>query len=168
MARHVIALSQATDLDASMVGGKAANLARLASHGLRVPDARIVTTEAFDAFMAASGTTPLIRDLSSLPAEAERVAEPAARIRASVLSHPIPPPLAAELAEAFVELSAEGTMVVVRSSATVEDSATSSFAGMLSSIPSVSSAEEMYSAVKRCWASAFGTRAVLYALERRG
>lgn len=166
MDTFVIGLAEAGRLETSEVGGKAANLARLSTLGMPVPEARVVTTSAFDRFMNASATDVLISTLASLTPDAKSVSAPAARVRTSILGHPLPTTLAAELAAAFVELSAEGHTVVVRSSATVEDSASSSFAGMLSSIPSVASAEEMYTAVKRCWASAFGVRAVLYALER--
>ncbi len=163
---NVVTLSQAADLDASIVGGKAAHLARLAAHGLPVPDARVVTTVAFDAFLSDSGAAALVDDLASLPRHRVTVEEAAARVRAAIIGYPLAQTLAGELATAFVELTEAGGTVVVRSSATVEDSASSSFAGMLSSIPAVASAEEMYSAVKRCWASAFEARAVLYALER--
>ncbi|MBE0417391.1 MAG: hypothetical protein IBX63_06475 [Coriobacteriia bacterium] len=162
----VITLDEAAHRDASTVGGKAANLARLSAEGLPVPLARVVTTEAFDRFMASSGTDALVEHLATLVSDHDALLNQAARVRASILAHPLPAQLAGELAVAFVELSAEGDTIVVRSSATVEDSASSSFAGMLSSIPAVASAEDMYAAVKRCWASAFEARAVLYAGER--
>jgi len=163
---QIVSLAEAVGLDASVVGGKAAHLARLAAHGLPVPDARVVTTAAFDAFLADSGAGALVDALASLPADRASVEAPAARVRSAIIGYPLSHTLARDLAVAFLELTEQGGTVVVRSSATVEDSASSSFAGMLSSIPSVASAEEMYAAVKRCWASAFGTRAVLYALER--
>jgi pyruvate, water dikinase len=166
MHTSVIALDEATHREASAVGGKAANLARLAAQGLPVPLARVLTTGAFERFMAASGTNLLVDHLTSFPPDSDSLKAQTERIRSSILGHPLPADLAGELANAFIELSEEGHTIVVRSSATVEDTASSSFAGMLSSIPGVSSAEEMYAAVKRCWASAFSIRATLYALER--
>jgi pyruvate, water dikinase len=166
MARFVITLDESVHRNASDVGGKAANLARLAAQGLPVPPAMVVTTDAFTRFMASSGTDVLLKQLAHSLSDHDALLQQAARVRTSILAHPLPAPLAMELAAAFVELSSEGDTVVVRSSATVEDSASSSFAGMLSSIPAVTSAEDMYAAVKRCWASAFGARAVLYASER--
>ena len=162
----VVTLEEAALLDASTVGGKAANLARLAARGFPVPPARVVTTEAFFRFMRASGTDVLVEHLATLPPDRDALDAQVARIRRSIIGHPLPAPLAEELAASFVELVAGGHALVVRSSATVEDSASSSFAGMLSSISGVTSAEEAYAAVKRCWASAFSARAVLYARDR--
>ena len=166
MDTSIIDLHEAAHREASAVGGKAANLARIAAEGLPVPAAKVLTTEAFARFMEMSETMGLVRGLARLPTERTALDTQAARIRRSILGHPLPPALSGELAAAFLELSSEGHMIVVRSSATVEDTASSSFAGMLSSIASVGSAEEMCAAVKRCWASAFGLRAVLYARER--
>ncbi len=162
----VIPLAEAAQLEASYVGGKAANLARLAMQGFPVPPAHVVTTAAFDRFMDLAGVRDLVAPLRDLPAERQSVAAQTARVRSAILSHPLPADLAEELADAFLDLAADGHTIVVRSSATVEDSASSSFAGMLSSLPGVASAEEMYAAVKYCWASAFGPRAVLYARDR--
>ncbi|MFU8890573.1 MAG: PEP/pyruvate-binding domain-containing protein, partial [Anaerosomatales bacterium] len=166
MAAAVITLEQAAHSAAAVVGGKAANLARLTAEGLPVPPAQVLTTEAFDTFMATSGADVLVNRLRTLSRERDSFDAPTERIRSAIIGHPLSASLAEELAAAFLFLSADGHTIVVRSSATVEDTASSSFAGMLSSIPGVSSAEEMYAAVKRCWASAFSVRAMLYARER--
>ncbi|MBW6469308.1 MAG: hypothetical protein K0B85_09160 [Coriobacteriia bacterium] len=166
MAAAVITLEQAAHSAAAVVGGKAANLARLTAEGLPVPPAQVLTTEAFDTFMATSGADVLVNRLRTLSRERDSFDAPTERIRSAIIGHPLSAALAEELAAAFLLLSAGGHTIVVRSSATVEDTASSSFAGMLSSVPGVSSAEEMYAAVKRCWASAFSVRAMLYARER--
>jgi len=162
----VLPLADAARLEPAYVGGKAANLARLAAQGFPVPSAHVVTTAAFDRFMDQAGVRGLVEPLAELPADRRSIAAQTARVRSAILGHPLPADLAEQLAAAFLDLRTDGHTVVVRSSATVEDSASSSFAGMLSSLPGVASAEEMYAAVKYCWASAFDPRAVLYARER--
>lgn len=166
MDTEVIALEHAATLPASRVGGKAGNLARLQSAGFPVPPARVVTTAAFQRFVGLAGVGPSIASLADAAPDRGHLAELSAQVRAAILGRPLPSDLAEELSATFLDLAAEGHSIVVRSSATVEDSASSSFAGMLSSIPGVRTAEEMAAAVKDCWASAFVPRAVLYALDR--
>ena len=163
---QVITLEHAATLPASLIGGKASNLARLAARDFPVPTARVVTTAAFERFIDLAGAMHAIDHLSEVPPDRDAITAQSVRVRSAILACPLPTDLAEELVAAFLELSADGHSIVVRSSATVEDSASSSFAGMLSSLPGVRSAEEMAAAVKYCWASAFSPRAVLYARER--
>ncbi|HTR73531.1 MAG TPA: PEP/pyruvate-binding domain-containing protein, partial [Solirubrobacteraceae bacterium] len=57
--------------------------------------------------------------------------------------------------------------VAVRSSATAEDTASASFAGMNETYLNVTAPEEVIDAVKKCWASLFGARTIYYR-GRRG
>lgn len=164
--RMIVTLDEAATLDGSAVGGKAANLTRLASAGLPVPEAFVVTVPAFLDFTTDERITAAVRRLGEQGkmsrASVGRLADAA---RAAIVAAPLPASLAAELAEAFVALTSDGDAIVARSSATVEDSASASYAGMLSSITDVGTLESLYRAVKECWASAFNRRAVLYARD---
>ncbi len=161
----IVTLAEAAALDASAVGGKAASLARLATTDLPVPEAFVVPVGEFERFCADESVAAAIALLGQPDVTRHALARAADAVRETITTTPLSTGLAAELARTFVSLAARGDAVVVRSSATVEDSASASYAGMLSSIGDVRSAEEMYAAVKQCWASAFNRRAVLYALD---
>ena len=121
-----------------LVGGKAANLSRLAALQ-RVPPGFSVTTPAFGAAVAARGG-------DGLPT--------------------VPESLRQEIAAAYAELSrragSEAASVAVRSSAVDEDGAAASFAGQHESYLNVVGVQAVVAAVERCWASAVSERARAY------
>jgi len=161
----IITLHEAAKLDASAVGGKAANLARLAMSDLPVPAAWVVPVSEFARFTTEPEIASAITALGDQALDTHARSLAADAVRAAIVATPVPLALATRLAEVFAELSTYGGGIVVRSSATVEDSASASYAGMLSSITGVDSPEGLYAAVKRCWASAFNRRAVHYARD---
>ena len=57
----IVPLVDADRIGPSVVGGKAANLARLARLGLRVPTGFCVTVAAYDRFVSANGLDAVIR-----------------------------------------------------------------------------------------------------------
>lgn len=150
--------------DRDRAGGKGANLARLVEVGLNVPPFFVVTTAAFRA--VADPLRPRIagalarHDLDT-PAGADAAAT---EVRALLLDAPRPGDLEARVAEALAALPEAGQegFVAVRSSAVGEDAATASFAGQMDTFLFVRGAAEVADAVVRCWASAFGGRALSY------
>ena len=152
--------------DVGSVGGKGANLGELVGAGFPVPDGFVVTAQAYLAAMDAAGVrSGLLEQFSSIDTE-----DPTALRQASlaltdmVLGAPMPESLAAQIAQACRQLG-EGP-VAVRSSATSEDSAGTSFAGMHLTITDVVGADAIIDAVRRCWASLFGERVVSYRAQR--
>lgn len=117
--------------DTGQAGGKGANLGELTSAGLPVPPGFVVTAAGYLAAMEEGG----VRDeLGAVFAEAcRRVDEPAAlaeaseRLRALVRKAHVPDRVAEEILDAYHRLGA-GAAVAVRSSATSEDTAGTSFA----------------------------------------
>jgi pyruvate,water dikinase len=83
------------------------------------------------------------------------------RLRALVQKAAMPETLRRPLLDAYHTLGAR-TPVAVRSSATGEDTADSSFAGMNETFTNVIGDEALVDAVKRCWMSAFGERVLAY------
>ncbi len=78
--------------------------------------------------------------------------------------------LTAEISQAYEELCLRCTDVnvptAVRSSATGEDAADASFAGIFDTYLGVSGNERVLDAVRRCWASLFTGRALAYRLRK--
>jgi pyruvate,water dikinase len=143
----------------AQVGGKAKNLAELERAGFPVPRGFTVTTSAYAAAAAAARIDPLIEALAGLPAAG--VPTLAARIRAALASAPIDPHLARAILDAYASLGPD-VPVAVRSSATAEDLASASFAGQQDTYLDMVGPDAVLDAVRRCWASLWTDRAVIY------
>jgi pyruvate,water dikinase len=163
----VITLTDAAG--AGTVGGKAASLGELARAGVAVPSGFAVTTGAFAAAMAAVDADGTLRaGLEALPAgDVAQIARAAARFRAIVAQAPLPSEVATAVEAGYAALggSASGDAapdVAVRSSATVEDSAEASFAGLQDTYLGVSGAAAVLGYVRRCWASMYNDESVAY------
>jgi pyruvate,water dikinase len=145
------------------VGGKAASLGELARAGVAVPPGFAVTTEAFTAAMAAIDADGALRaGIEARPADdAAQVARVAARFRGVVAEAPLPSAVAAAVEAGYAGLGGASD-VAVRSSATVEDSAEASFAGLQDTYLGVSGAASVLDHVRRCWASMYNDESVAY------
>src|SRR5918995_3886149 len=151
--------------DIALAGGKGANLGELNSAGLPVPPGFIVTTTAYDAFVASNAIGSAIVRRASVaratdPAAFEEVAE---GISALFSGGKVPEEMADEIRAAYIELGKDGeTAVAVRSSATAEDLPGASFAGQQDTYLNVRGPEALLEAVKNCWASLWTARAMAY------
>ena len=125
------------------LGGKGANLAKLAVAGFPVPEGFVITTKAYRRHVAG-----LALDAGE-PAELRRLIETA----------PIDAALVEQIRQAYERLA--GGPVAVRSSATAEDLPGAAFAGQQDTYLDVT-ADELLSAISRCWASLWTDRAVAY------
>lgn len=119
-------------------GGKSANLAFLSRLGLEVPKGRVVPADEFTRQVSACG------DRSDLASE--------------LAKRPLRPELAAELRALVNEL---GGRVSVRSSATLEDAKTHSFAGQFLTVLDVG-VDGVEEAVRAVWASTFSDNVRAY------
>ncbi len=162
----VITLTDAAG--AGAVGGKAASLGELARAGVAVPPGFAVTAEAFTAAMAAVDADGTLRaGIEALPAgDVAQIARAAARFRAIVAEAPLPSEVAAAVEAGYAALGIAGgdapADVAVRSSATVEDSAEASFAGLQDTYLGVSGAATVLGFVRRCWASMYNDESIAY------
>lgn len=133
-------------------GGKAMGLARLIAAGLPVPPGFAIDGAAFRAIVGE--LDPERADIGHVLAQA------ADRIAAAE----IPRELADEVRERAGEL---GSLVMVRSSATIEDGAAGAAAGVFSSRRGVPVAE-VWDAIRAVWQSALTPLAAAYARRRGG
>ena len=162
----------------SAVGGKGASLGELARAGVAVPPGFVVTVDAFAAAMAAIDPSGAHRaSVEALGAgDLAGIAAVAARLRALVTEAPLPDAVAAAISSGYAALGggagigaraearagADDADVAVRSSATVEDSAEASFAGLQDTYLGVSGAASVLGYVRRCWASLYNDESVAY------
>jgi len=164
------AAAEVTDADRPLVGGKAANLARLGRCGQRVPPWFVVTTAAFRCALSEAGIDP-----AGLNAGEEGGVESASETGAGTVAESLrrriramepPAALAAAILDAHAAAFGSGARVAVRSSAVGEDAAGASFAGLYDSFLHVRGGDELLAAVRGVWASAFNERALAYRRSR--
>lgn len=159
--------------DVPSAGGKGASLGELMRAGIRVPDGFVVTTAAFRQaveHLVVQGEPIAARVAALDPAEPETLAEQTARIRAVVQSAPLPSSVVEAVTGGYVKLCADTGQqdlpVAVRSSATSEDSAEASFAGLQDTYLWVRGGDSVAEHVRRCWASLYSVESVTYRLRR--
>jgi pyruvate,water dikinase len=152
--------------DIDYAGGKGANLGELTCAGLPVPDGFVVGAPAYAVFCVQTGLRERLTELLGVVNVEDTTALQAAGIAARELfdQTPIPEALAAEIRSAYEQLAHEDpqTPVAVRSSATAEDTAATSFAGMNETFLNIRGADAVIDAVRRCWRSLFGARTIYY------
>jgi hypothetical protein len=132
----LIPLEAASDRDRH--GAKAANLSFLVLKRMNVPEGRVLPVDAFARQVA--------------------TCDPAANLADELASRPLSGELAAELRAIVTTL---GGRVAVRSSATLEDGKTHSFAGQFLTVLNVG-ADGVEAAVRAVWASAFSDNVRAY------
>jgi len=166
----VLALSAARD--PAVAGGKGASLGELVRAGLPVPAGFVVTVDAFAAALATLDPSgPRRAAIEALPAgDLAAITAVTAPFRALIAGAPLPDRVASAIASAYGRLGTGGgpeeilidTEVAVRSSATVEDSAGASFAGLQDTYLGVRDAQSVLEHVSRCWASLYNDESVAY------
>lgn len=160
--------------DVALVGGKNASLGEmyreLASQGVRVPNGFAVTAEAYrDTLKQGNGWADLRSALDGLhPADTDDLARRARAAREIIYGTPLPKAVADQVVQAYRQLIEEygpQLTVAVRSSATAEDLPTASFAGQHETFLNIAGEARLLDSVRRCFASLFKDRAIIYRLE---
>ncbi|MGN6373144.1 MAG: phosphoenolpyruvate synthase [Solirubrobacteraceae bacterium] len=150
--------------DVDYAGGKGANLGELTAAGLPVPPGFVIGAPAYNAFCEQNALrTRLAELLDGVDVEETSALGEAAEAARSLFDQtPMPDWIASRIRDACVEAGIAEAPVAVRSSATAEDTASASFAGMNETFLNVVGADAVIDAVRRCWRSLFGTRTVYY------
>jgi pyruvate,water dikinase len=155
--------------DRPVVGGKSASLGELTRAEVPVPPGFVVTTAAFEEFLASTDPRGEIRaEIAALDAhDPVRVTRVSERIRERLLAAPVPRQIASSISENYRKLSKNGggCPAAVRSSATCEDSATASFAGLQDTYLWILGEEELIGRVRACWASLYNSESITYRLR---
>jgi pyruvate,water dikinase len=162
--------------DVPLVGGKNASLGELyrelgAQH-VCVPNGFTLTARAYyDALQGAGAWTALHALLDNIDiTDVTLLAKRAAEARALVYAATGSDALREQIVAAYRQLEAQygaGVAVAVRSSATAEDLPTASFAGQHESFLNIAGAEDVVEACRRCFASIFTDRAIVYRVNNQ-
>lgn len=148
--------------DRPTVGGKGASLGELTHAGIDVPPGFVVTTHAFEQFLAALEAREPIRPLVEALATEDLAGTTALsrRLRARVEEEPLPASVERAILDAHGRLGA--AHVAVRSSATTEDAEDASFAGLQDTFLWVPDARETLHRVRECWGSLYSIELIVY------
>jgi pyruvate, water dikinase len=150
--------------DVLVAGGKGANLGELVRAGFPVPPGFVVTADAYLDAMAEGGVrdrlADAVRNLTTTdPDELTALSE---QLGDLVRTAGVPAGLGHAITQAYAALVGDGSpYVAVRSSATAEDTAGTSFAGMNRTVTNVTE-EHLVESVLECWVSLFGARVMAY------
>lgn len=154
----------------ALAGGKGANLGVMTRAGLPVPPGFVLSAEAYRLHLQGAGLEEHIRSRLQETAmeDLSAVAAACADIAGWIIAAPVAADLAAEIRAAYAALAdrvaagKDALPVAVRSSATAEDLPDASFAGQQETYLNVRGTDELIAAVRRCWGSLWGPRAVSY------
>ncbi len=156
--------------DRPHVGGKGGSLGELQRAGISVPPGFVVRTGAFERFVEAlERTAPLRARVEALAADDLGAIDACSReLRQRIEGAELPADVSAEIASAHAALAGGSRVAVaVRSSATTEDAADASFAGLQDTYLWVTSADDARARVRSCWASLYSVESISYR-RRRG
>ena len=154
----------------SLVGGKGASLGEMINIGVPVPGGFAVTAQAFRDFINRAGIAKKI--FKALDVDVNQEAElhkAETTAKKLIMEAKVPEDIEKAIKSRYEELcQQEGkqVFVAVRSSATAEDLPDASFAGQQETYLNMRGAEEVFNAVRKCWASLYGARAIFYRVEQ--
>ncbi|KQC03799.1 MAG: phosphoenolpyruvate synthase [Methanoculleus sp. SDB] len=160
---NILWLEEIKKDDISSVGGKGASLGEMASIGLPVPGAFVVTAQAFRRFLIETGIEErLFQGLLNLDVEdPDKLEKAAYEAKKLVLSVKMPQAIEKDIIAAYRKMG-KSLVVAVRSSATAEDLPDASFAGQQDTFLNIKGTKALIEAVHKCWASLYGARAIYY------
>ena len=156
--------------DLSVVGGKGASLGEMINIGVPVPGGFAVTAQAFRDFINRAGIAKKLFEALDVDvnqeAELHKAEETAKKL---IMGAKVPVDIENAIKSRYEELcklEGEQVFVAVRSSATAEDLPDASFAGQQETYLNMRGAEDVFNAVRKCWASLYGARAIFYRVEQ--
>jgi pyruvate,water dikinase len=175
MYNHIKFFKDTTIDDVSQVGGKNASLGEMFRHltpqGINLPNGFGTLANSYFYFLDQTGLRQKITDILE-GLDVKDVTELRARgalIRKAIMDAELPQDFQDEIVAGYRELSSvcghENVVVAVRSSATAEDLPDASFAGQQETYLNISGEENVLHSAKKCIASLFTDRAIVYRTE---
>lgn len=157
-----------SSVELRLVGGKAAGLRKLQAAGFSVPRGLCATTSLYEHCLSVAGIDTAVEWKTMVGATEVQRATERARIQQRLMAITWPSGFPDELESQLVELShsAEARWAV-RSSATNEDAAHASAAGLYATFLGQSSAEVLQ-AIRSCWLSLWEEQVLQYLLRAEG
>ena len=169
VARYVEDIANLRMSDAEEAGGKGANMGEMVAAKLPVPPGFVVLRDGYLASIQAAGVSDELnnahREAMLHTGDPNRFDEMCARMKALVLKAGMSDEVRERILTSYRAMG-PNCFVAVRSSATGEDGADASFAGMNETFTNVRGEQDLIEAVRNCWASLLGARVVAYRASR--
>ncbi len=162
---YIKKLSNLSNKDVLIAGGKGASLGELMRANISVPNGFVVLTTAFEKFLDDTDLRQeILAQLNKAKQNKIHTIEQASRlIQSLILNAEIPKDIAEVIVKNYSTLNTK--YVAVRSSATAEDSSSDAWAGQLETYLNTTE-KTLLENIKKCWASLFTPRAIFYRLEK--
>ncbi|MBJ8119772.1 MULTISPECIES: phosphoenolpyruvate synthase [Bacillus] len=167
MSSFVLDFQEIEKTQLSLVGGKGLNLGELSNmQGIQVPEGFCVTTVGYEkAIEQNEELQTLLQQLTKLKREDRaQIGESSKKIREVIMAVEIPSDVVEAVAHYLSRFGNEHAYAV-RSSATAEDLPYASFAGQQDTYLNIIGKEAILQYVRKCWASLFTERAVVYRMQ---
>ncbi|WP_156575150.1 phosphoenolpyruvate synthase [Bacillus luti] len=167
MSSFVLDFQEIEKMQLSLVGGKGLNLGALSNmQGIKVPEGFCVTTVGYEEVIEQNETfQTLLQQLTKLKSEDRaQVGEFSRKIREVIMAVTIPVDVEKAVTH-YLSRFGDEHAYAVRSSATAEDLPHASFAGQQDTYLNVIGKEAILQHIKKCWASLFTDRAVIYRMQ---
>jgi rifampicin phosphotransferase len=167
MNRYVLGFPELDRTKLALTGGKGANLGELSRVGsIQVPEGFCITTDAYKRVTRNNKElNRLLDELTKVNVEdRERINSISANIRMLIEAITVPEEVTEEIIRHLTK-SGEQHAYAVRSSATAEDLPTASFAGQQDTYLNIVGRESILKHIRKCWASLFTARAVMYRIQ---
>ncbi|SMP65939.1 phosphoenolpyruvate synthase [Anoxynatronum buryatiense] len=167
MNTYVLTFNEIDHTKLMEVGGKGLHLGELTHmEGIMVPEGFCVTTEAYQkTMMKEEALSTLLDQLSLLKTrDIRKIGEISGKIRNTIENLEMAEEIKQEITASFVRLG-EHKAYAIRSSATAEDLPLASFAGQQDTYLNIMGIDAILHHVRKCWASLFTDRAVIYRMQ---
>ncbi|MEK4435962.1 phosphoenolpyruvate synthase [Paenibacillus sp. FSL K6-2862] len=167
MSSMVLSFQEIEKTQLWLVGGKGLNLGELSkSEGIQVPDGFCVTTLGYQKAIEQNMTFhALLSRLTMLHVEErDQIGEISREIRQIILNSEIPYDVV-DAVSRYLSQYGDEHAYAVRSSATAEDLPHASFAGQQDTYLNIIGKEAILEHIRKCWASLFTDRAVIYRMQ---
>lgn len=160
---NILWLSEIRNTDIPSVGGKGASLGEMTHVGLPVPNAFVITAQAFRKFLQMTKLEDSIFSvLEELDVDDNDALNAASdKVKTMVATAKMPEAIKKDIVAAYKKMGVK-TVVAVRSSATAEDLPDASFAGQQDTYLNILGEKDVLEAIQRCWASLYTARAIYY------
>lgn len=166
---YLMQFTKTRNTDVGQVGGKNASLGEMISQlkkqGIRVPDGFAITAHAYWTFLDYNELKEKIaQKLASLKKDQSNLGQVGKAVRGLFTGTEFPVEISQQILTAYRALGQgkRNIGVAVRSSATAEDLPDASFAGQQESFLNITGEKALIDACRRCYASLFTDRAIVY------
>ena len=158
--KNILSLKELNKNSIEIAGGKGANLGEMFNAGFNVPEAFVVSAQAYADFLGKDLKNKIAKELNKLNIEdSVKLDKISKKIQSLIEKAEFPKELKEEIESSYKNIN---DFVAVRSSATTEDIKTASFAGMQATFLNIKGVDQLIKHVQKCWASLFTSRAIYY------